>query len=205
MLSYYYDEIQIDSLSNKQFSIVSDEFIVYIKVFELIPQQQQQQEEDNNNVSYKPQKRLEINEYIYKIELYFQSNNNDNFYDVQQTFYDKLIFKNKSKDLIHDTIKALYTTFECDNFIQFNYDYNQFKFNFIDNKHMVKLIKYVSLQRENRTKHSAIQELKNRYNDKNIKNIENIEINCVNSHEIEDKNYDFEITMQMKPGMFYIK
>ena len=157
----------IHSLSNKQYGIISNRFIVYIQVYELISS-------DNNN-----------DEYIYfKIELYFDNQ------QEQYSFYDKIILKHLSKDLIFDTIKALFTAFDCDNFIEFNNDYNQFKFCFINTEQIVKCMKTVSLKRLNRSKDSAIKEVKNRYNKHSIPNIENIDIKCINLHEIDDPNFD---------------
>ena len=120
---YNYNETEVMKFSNKQYPIISNQFIVYIKVFELI---------------FDGSDSLRNEEYIYyKIELYFHYQQ-----EQEASFYDKLIFKHSSRDLIHDTIMALFTTFECENFIEYNANYNQFKFCFIHGHLVVLLEQY---------------------------------------------------------------
>eukprot|EP01084_Bolivina_argentea_P118190 209753_1 len=186
---------EIHHLSNQQYLIVSNTFIVTLKVFQLTP--------INNTII----------QYIYKIELYFQTNDNNPLIIPSnqeiQTFYDSIILKHHSKELIYDTIKTLCKSFECPDFIEYDKDMNQFRFKFIEKNNIITLTKCISLSRKNRTKKSAIYELRNRYNNQNIINIKNefenpfdIQIECVNAHDINDPNYDFEIAMQLNPGQY---
>ena len=129
---------------------------------------------------------------------------------AQNSLYcDKIILKGPSLDLLDDVTKVLHTAFDCPHIIQFDEHRKQFRFKFIYNQHTVKHTKYISLPRKNRSKLSAKTEIKKRCKVKRINNDGdefsyplNIRFDCLNLNQIEDENYDFEITLTLQPGQY---
>lgn len=109
------------------------------------------------------------------------------------SFFDQIWLQHKSVSFLHATVNTIFRAFDCDDFIQYNEHTNQFEFKFEAKQNMTTLTKYVSLSRKEYSKEQAERTLKDRHmvfeNHKPCK----VQIQCVNSHEIMDPEWDFEV------------
>ena len=114
------------------------------------------------------------------------------------SFFDQIWLQHKSNSFLHATVNTIFRAFDCDDFIQYNEHTNQFEFKFEAKQNMTTLTKYVSLSRKDYTKEHAERVLKDRHmgfeNHKPCK----VQIQCVNSHEIGDQEWDFEVFIYSK-------
>eukprot|EP01084_Bolivina_argentea_P293077 504010_1 len=118
------------------------------------------------------------------------------------SFFDHIWLEHKSKAFLHATVNTIFRAFDCDDFIQYNEHTNQFEFNFEAKQNMTTLTKYVSLSRTKYTQEEAETLLKDRHHAfESIKPCK-VQVCCVNSHEIEDKDWDFEVNLTLLPGKY---
>eukprot|EP01084_Bolivina_argentea_P015661 29358_1 len=117
----------------------------------------------------------------------------------QSTFFDQVWFQHKSRSFLEYTIKVLFRAFDCDDFIQYYNHKNQFKFKFEAKQNMIIVTKSISLPRKQYTKNEATILLNDRF-----KTIQprTIAVHCINSHEIMDINWDFEVDLTLLPGKY---
>eukprot|EP01084_Bolivina_argentea_P208557 355527_1 len=143
-------------------------------------------------------------DYVSSVELYFQCN--ESLHNEQHSFYDQLLFKHHSKDLIHDAVIALCVCFECPHLIEFDRDVGQFRFKFVKTKHIIQVSKSISVPRSKGTPRSVMDHLKLRYNvlsNRINPNPFKVEIECQNWNSFGSTNYDFEIAMDLHSGVEY--
>ena len=119
--------------------------------------------------------------------------------ESSSSFFDQIWLQHQSKSYLHGVVNTVFRAFDCDDFIKYNESTNQFEFKFVSKQNTVKLAKYVSIKRSEKSEQDAKQFLKDRYTQLN-----NVKIDCVNSHSIKDKDWDFEIELTLKPGRYTI-